>query len=545
MPPLPWIFFGTFFCLSSNLFADERLYTIKQGDTLWSISEEWLHNAQDWVKLKSLNNIENPLKLVPNSQIRIPLLLLKKGENLAVVEYVYGTVSIKNDAGEQRDVTLGMELFAGDEIKTDDASSVRIGYKDGSSSLLQENGQLRIDRIEFLNEKRDIQLNLQHGGINSKIKERKNNGSRFEITSPSAIASVRGTNFRVASDPLTQLFRTEVLKGSVAVSSQGEEQIVTKGFGIVVKAGQPPSPPSKLLPTIDLSNLPKLIQKQPIFFSFNPLDGAVGYRVEISKGNTFNQQIFSQVLNESKLSPPGLANGEYILRIFAYDVNGLGGEVAYHNFTIKIVENISPPELPKLIFPDNQILLEEKDFTFRWSESKRANAYHFQLASDEKFSQLLIDIFPFYFTQLSISDRLPSGNYYWHVAALDKNNKAKNFTGSRSFRILPHIPYLTKAQYVADNILFNWSKGKDSLQYRVQLSPTNDFSELVLDEQVSSTNYQLKFENMGDYFIRIFSVDTDGFISESSNIRHIRLSKPGALGQKLENIDSVTELSEF
>ena len=542
---LSWLFCGIFVCLSSYVFADDQLYTVKQGDTLWSISEEWLNNAQDWVIIKSLNNIENPRKLVPNSQIRIPLLLLKTGENLAVVEHVQGTVAIKNSAGQQRDVTLGMELFTGDEIRTEDASSVRIGYKDGSSSLLQENSQLRIDRIEFLNEKRDVQLQLLRGGINSKINNLKKNNSRFEIKSPSAIASVRGTTFRVANDPLTKLFRTEVLDGSVAVSSQGEEQIVNKGFGTIVKAGQPPSAPAKLLSAIDLSNLPTLIQKKPVFFSFTPVIDAVGYRVEISRGNTFNQQIFGQYINESNISPTGLGNGEYIMRLFAYDVNGLGGEVSYHNFEIKILANIPAPELPALISPDHQALLEVENFTFRWSESKRANAYHFQLSNDEKFSQLLIDIFPYNFTQLSISDRLPSGKYYWHVAALDKDNNAQSFTNSRSFRIPPHIPSLTKAQYVENEILLNWSKGKDLLNYRVQISTTDDFSALVLDEQVSSVKYQLKLEKLGDYYIRIFSVDADGFVSESSNIRHIRLSKRGLFSRKLENVDSMTELSEF
>jgi len=542
---LPWLIAGLFFYLSSYVSADEQLYTVKQGDTLWSISEKWLHNAQDWEKLKILNRIEDPLKLIPNSQIRIPSLLLKKGGNLAVVEHVQGMVSINNSAGQPRDVAPGMELFVGDEIKTNDASSIRIAYKDGSSSLIQENSQLKIERIEFLNQKRDIQLNLLQGGINSNVKKRKSKGSRFEITSPSAIASVRGTSFRVVNDPLTQLFRTEVLDGSVAVSSQGKEQIVKKGFGTIVKAGKPPSAPAKLLSAIDLSSLPKLFRKKPIFFSFNPLVDAVGYRVEISRGKTFKQQIFGQDINESNISPQGLDNGKYIMRLFAYDVNGLGGEVTYHNFEVKIDGNIPPPELPKLIFPDNQVLLEEKNFTFHWSESKRANAYHFQLANDENFSQLLIDIYPYNFTQLSISDRLPSGKYYWHVAALDKDNKAQSFTGPRFFRILPHVPFLTIAQYVEDEILFSWSKGKDLLNYRIQISTTDDFSALVLDERVSSAMYQLELKNLGDYYIRIFSVDTDGFLSESSNVRHIRLSKQGFFSRKLDNVDSATELSEF
>jgi len=89
------------FCFFSlTALADEQLYTVKQGDTLWSISEKYLHDANDWGKIQTLNQIVNPHILVPNSQIRIPTLLLKKDKVQAVIKHIQGSATLANFRGQ-------------------------------------------------------------------------------------------------------------------------------------------------------------------------------------------------------------------------------------------------------------------------------------------------------------------------------------------------------------------------------------------------------------------------------------------------------------
>lgn len=527
------------FCFFSlTALADEQLYTVKQGDTLWSISEKYLHDANDWGKIQTLNQIVNPHILVPNSQIRIPTLLLKKDKVQAVIKHIQGSATLANFRGQVRDIVAGVAIYAGDKIVTNASSSILIEYVNGSKSLLQENSQLIIEKLNLSSEDSDVRLKLPMGTIQNTIHpEEEKSNKRFIITTPSAVASVRGTVFRVGNNPLTQQFRTEVLEGRVAVSSQGEERVVETGFGVMVKEGQPPSIPVKLLPAVNLSHIPAKFTQSPYFFRLTALDNAVGYRVEIEEDEESALPIFGQDIVTPSFTRRNLANGKYVLRAFAFDATGLGGKVGLHRFEIDVASAPPVPSKPDLISPDDQVLMKkEEGFIFRWSPSNNANGYHFQLASDKTLFKRLVNIYPYYSTTLAISDRFPSGNYYWNVAALDKDHQPGAYTELRSFRVPPKIPVLAKAVYEDDKIILNWTEDKPFLTYHLLVSTQQNFSNLLIDEQVSDTSYTFETKTLGDYFVKIIAIENDGFLGEPSEILHIKMSKQGFFGRKIVNV---------
>lgn len=515
-----------------NMYADE-LYVVKPGDTLWDISEKFLNNAQEWKQLQTLNNIINPDKLLPDSKIRIPGALLKESEPQSVIKYLYGDVRITTLSGKSKSTAKGTPINNGDSITTGKDASIGFEFASGTSSLVLENSEISVKNIDISKEKENIHLHLNKGVISSDVNPKKKSETRFIISTPSAVASVRGTQFRVANDPLTHQFRTEVLEGKVAVSSEGESKIVEKGFGIVVKKGEAPKHVTQLLAAVDLSQVNDKFIHPPFFFSFSPLEKALGYRIEISKGNTFNIPFYTQDLVKPSFSIKSLDNDTYTLKVFAYDQNGLGGKIAFHQFSVHVKSVEPAPKLPELIFPNNKMLLQKKNFIFRWTKPINANGYHFQLASDKKFSQLMIDIFPYYFTELAISDRLPSGIYYWHVASLNKQHKPVAYTDSRSFRIPPETPVLTRVDFKDDNIMLMWAKVKDDLHYQIQISQDRQFNQLLTNKKLNSNHFQYETDNIGHYFIRVKAIEKDGYIGENSKTLHLKLSKKGFFDRKL------------
>ena len=84
--------------------------------------------------------------------------------------------------------------------------------------------------------------------------EHPENPSRFEIQTPAAISAVRGTVFRVASQPGINL--TETLRGEVEVNAQGKGLAVGAGFGTRVAKGESPSTIVKLLDAPGLPSIP-------------------------------------------------------------------------------------------------------------------------------------------------------------------------------------------------------------------------------------------------------------------------------------------------
>lgn len=51
---------------------EQRLYTVKSGDTLWSIAVRYLGNGNRWKELAEYNSIENPSLIYPNQVLKLP-----------------------------------------------------------------------------------------------------------------------------------------------------------------------------------------------------------------------------------------------------------------------------------------------------------------------------------------------------------------------------------------------------------------------------------------------------------------------------------------
>ncbi len=48
------------------------LYTVVAGDTLSSIAAAWLGNWEDWTEIATLNNIRDPLNILPGQALKLP-----------------------------------------------------------------------------------------------------------------------------------------------------------------------------------------------------------------------------------------------------------------------------------------------------------------------------------------------------------------------------------------------------------------------------------------------------------------------------------------
>jgi len=94
-----------------------------------------------------------------------------------------------------------------------------------------------------------IRTNLIRGKIWSLVERLKNEKSRYEVETPTAIAGVRGTTFIVNVDPDDRSSRIGVVEGEVGVRSMGEKPayvILKEKMATVVIYNKPPTPPELL-----------------------------------------------------------------------------------------------------------------------------------------------------------------------------------------------------------------------------------------------------------------------------------------------------------
>ncbi len=420
--------------LAPTVLADDWVYTTRPGDTLWGISKDYLKGPNYWPRLQKYNNIDNAKQMPPGTRISAPLEWLKSPPAPAQAVKVVGPVSITL-AGDDTSSALtdGMSLPAGSVIETGAGASVTLGFADGSTLLLQEHSQLILDSFSAFRDTGmvDTRMRLQKGRVDTKVIPFKAPGGRYEITTPAAVAAVRGTQFRVSAEQDKAVMRSEVIRGEVAVEGAGVTQTLSGGFGTLAEAGKAPLPPRKLLSAPMLANLPQQLKQVPVIFDWQALEGAVRYRAQLANDANFESLLHDSLFSTPQATWPNLEDGDYVLRVRAVDELGLEGFDASHSFNL--ATRLSAPYAT--IPPDGMSQIAGPPPTFQWRTVNGAMAYRFQLAKQINFGAPLIDVVV-EGTEYTPEVEFEPGRYYWRLATRNSRGTESDPGPGRGFNII-------------------------------------------------------------------------------------------------------------
>jgi hypothetical protein len=126
----------------------------------------------------------------------------------------------------------------GDVLRTAPGGGVELRFADGSRMFLRGDSELRLeqsDRVPNTDLVRS-RVKIPRGRSESRVRSFKESGGRFEIDTPAAVTSVRGTHFRVGVAE-AQAY-TEVLEGGVRVANPAAGVDVGARTGTVAMAGR-------------------------------------------------------------------------------------------------------------------------------------------------------------------------------------------------------------------------------------------------------------------------------------------------------------------
>jgi hypothetical protein len=419
--------------------AQEWVYTVRPGDSLWGVAQRYLSPAGDLPRLQELNHVADPARLQPGTRLRIPVAWLKaQPAPVEVVHLRNDATVIRAGSGQSQPLALGMRLGAGDRVHAGADSSASLRFADGARLVMQAGSDLTLDRISSYGETIivDSSVRLQNGRVDIRAP---GGGSRLEISTPAGVSSVRGTEFRVGmAEPA---MRTEVVEGVVAVEAQARRREITAGLGTLTAVGQPPEAPVRLLPPPDISAIPTYLDHVPIAFSLPPLPGAVAYRLQIAPDASFDALLFDVVVPTPDFLGPAAPDGEYTWRVRGIDGRGLEGLDASKNLTLN-----ARPEAPPELSPDDGTATPDRRPTFRWQPTEEARAYHFQLADNREFGAPLIDVARQQGATLAPAMELAPGEYFWRVASVDATGEEGPFSAPHGLEVesaspLRYLPF--------------------------------------------------------------------------------------------------------
>ncbi|MBC3874124.1 FecR domain-containing protein [Undibacterium flavidum] len=507
-------------------------YFALERDTLTTIAKRFTATPNNWEALGKLNQVRNDRAIPIGSGILIPAELLIEEASQASVVALAGNVKEISGKGAESRLAVGSVVLEGSQISTDKNSFVTLALPDDSRISVPSNSQVNLAKLrmtQFIKSPRTL-IKLIQGRVESKVTPLTNNKGRFEVSSPLAIAGVRGTHFRVGVND--NGIGNEVLEGGVAVGSQAKPQalVLPAGKGNVVSSTGVGKP-------VDLLAAPILtegfqLQERPVLqFAIQAVPGAVSYHAQISK-DPENQNIIAEGVDKDlRFKFEGLDDGQYFIRVTAIDQNHLEGIPSTQAFVLK-----ARPEPPFPLSPKHKVRTESVNFT--WTQSSEAKTYRLQVASDALFKQINLDQANISATELS-TDKLTLGKYFWRVASvIEKNGSVDQgpFSPVQSFQLLAPQA-MNEVQDNGQNAMdFGWP-AEPGQSFLVQISQDADFKKLYLSKDLEQASLSIPRPEAGVYFIRVRATDADRFIGNFSKPQkfEIQLRWTTSGGEPLES----------
>lgn len=414
--------------LSASALASDVDYLVKPGDTLMSIASQMLAGgAKDYRRLAAHNNLKDANVIAPGATLRIPVAWLKRQPASAKVISVAGEVK----AGE-RVLKSGDTVAEGEELTSGPAGYATLQFADGSMLRVGALSRVTVESHKAAPSLADFETRLRLGAGAIEAVVAKQRAQDFRVRTPTANMAVRGTEFRVRSGEAAS--QAEVTGGRVGVAGdKGGEVAVNEGFGTVVRQGEAPLPPVKLLDAPDLSGVAERQERPVVRIAFPAVAGAAMYRLLVTDDKDLRNVVVDAPMHRPVMRIVDLRDGEYFYAVRAIDKLGLEGREARGRFLLKA------RPLPPISLAPAGARLAPGPVEFTWENGEEAASYRFQLSTDERFGALLIDRAGIAERRV-VADRLEPGNYYWRVASTRADGDPGPFGETLPFSVQPPAP---------------------------------------------------------------------------------------------------------
>lgn len=503
-------------------------HLVKQGDTLERLSTEFYGDVKLWTELQKYNQVVNPKHLQPGSMLRIPVKYLPLQS--AEVSFVQGQASVATKPGaEPAELKAGQKLTEGAEIKVAPDSFVTVKLADGSLIRIQAQSNVQLQQLRRKGRAGSLQsvLEMQQGGVNATVGTEPDPSRKFEIRTPRASTSVRGTTFDVSlTDGGNAL--SSVTHGTVSVQGSDRKNVaaISEGQGISVNGDGQLGQAQQLLPSPDLSSIPDTMEDSNFLsLQFEPVQQASAYQVQIARDESMSEVLRSGTFSSAQVRMKLVDDGSYYLLARAVDSQQLPGMPAKRKLKVKTQP---PPPLYQQPAPGGTT--SRTSGALKCTPVSGVQTYRIQVASDVAgFAQPLLD-------QMNSGDcsallaSLPVGSYVWRAASIrqlaDGSPDQGPFSQPQAFKLAdnPSTPDLSGMNSADDipGLHLQWP-GEADQTYQLQLSRTEDFAQVISDERLEKPLWNLTDVKPGTYYVRIKTLDTaTGLESPFSAARQVR-----------------------
>ncbi len=239
------------------------------------------------------------------------------------------------------------ELFKeSDGLKTGTDSYATLSFADGTNLIVDPNttAVIRKSRLDRLSETSNAEINLEEGGLLAKLSSIAASNSIYILNAGNSQTTLKTTNFYAESDGEETIKLTNY-DGLADVSANDITITIRENEGTLIRKGQAPIPPVKLLPAPNIiwATSDTTIYTQQIIFPFEYVDEASSYIVERSTSTNFDEAFEEINISSNTALLSYLPIGNTYVRVRSVDRLGLKGPYSETILIIRNVDNQPPP----------------------------------------------------------------------------------------------------------------------------------------------------------------------------------------------------------
>ena len=506
---------------------------VEKGDKLIHLCRKYLEDPERWREVAKFNRMKNPDLILPGQGVKIPVSLMPRVPVDGKVTFIYGDAKVqKVEKAEWAALNLGDLVSQGSRMQTGKASSVEVTFEDRNSIFMKSDTALGITTSEKRGSSYSVNnFYLVIGRIITKLKEATGSDSRIDISTPSAVASVRGTEFRVSTDDKASM-RTEVLTGTVRVSAMETTVRLNEGEGTYVQKGAAPVSPRKLLLPPKPVDFKPIYKELPLKLTFEETAGLSSVRGLLTNDREGRNVLDEKVVKQKEsMEFVNLPDGTYYF--FSQGIDELGIE-GFQSQPYQVTLRANP--LPPLIqMQGNEAEFISKTAQFTWLRVKDAAMYHVQVAQDSGFTVIKEEKLD-YKGESYETGALGYGAYYFRISSIAADGYEAGWSETLPFRLIPPppAPPLDKPTVSKKEVFLKWRNLGEGITYHFQMAKDAEFKETLVDKKLDKPEVTLqKPKKPGVYYVHTSSIDRKNREGEFSAPQSFEVEKEfpyGVLG---------------
>ncbi len=309
------------------------LYKFQPRDTLSSLVSTYMQGPNALQQIIKLNKIAKPNTMPVGYQLKIPRHLIKFSPSTATVTRLNCRTSVRLEGDTAVPVQLGDTLVEGAVLRIPAGCQLAVTLEDASVLRMMSGAVIKLKtlRRNMLENSPEVRVELLDGRVEVDVPRKRQGGDApFEIRTPSSVAGVRGTEFRVGFDARKRNSQVEVVTGVVAAQGRADRDAQRANAG----QGVPIQTDGKALPVENLLVAPRFVQGAVTgsgsdwLLSFNAPTEAKQTLVRQSEDASFTFIYSEEMLTEPKLVVAELGAKTVFLQWASVSASGITGYTA-------------------------------------------------------------------------------------------------------------------------------------------------------------------------------------------------------------------------